>query len=500
MRDSVRRTAERTTFLCEACGDTSPRWEGRCPHCGTWNSLMELPRTLARPAAVAPWLNERWSEPAELVTLSPESAPRLTLPFAEVNRVLGGGLVAGSVVLLTGDPGIGKSTLLLQVLGALSAQGQRTLYISGEESAQQVRLRAQRLEVLGKDLFFLPETSAEAILEHLERFRPALAAVESVQTLSTQDTAAGPGSIAQVRECTRLLLQWAKARQVPLLLAGHVTKDGVLAGPRALEHMVDVVLYLEGDPLSSLRLLRGEKNRFGSTSEVGVLEMRGQGFVEVPDPSRLLLQGRLEDAVGSAIVCTLEGSRPLLLEVQALVTPTVFPSPRRMANGVSLNRLLMVAAVLTKRVGLSLGAQDIAFNVVGGIRVEEPAVDLAMALAIASSMREVPLKPSLVALGELGLAGELRRVPQLQRRIAEASRLGFRQVLVPTSQREEVQDSPGLEVLAASDVRQALEQGLLVPRRRRFSPREEPSPSSRPSSSDTEGMDLPALSGEATAL
>lgn len=281
-----------------------------------------------------------------------------------------------------------------------------------------------------------------------------------MQTLSTQQIPAGPGSIAQVRVCARLLLQWSKARQTPLLLAGHVTKDGVLAGPRALEHMVDVVLYLEGDPLSSLRVLRSEKNRFGSTSEVGIFEMGEQGLQEVADPSQLLLEERQADAPGSVIVGALEGSRPMLLEVQALVTPTLFPNPRRIANGMAFNRLLMVAAVLSKRLGLPLGSQDIIANIVGGIRVEEPAADLAAALAIASSMREVAVRPSLVAVGEIGLAGELRRIPQLARRLTEASRLGFRQAMIPAGQAKEAEGIVDIEVLPARDVREAIANGL----------------------------------------
>ncbi len=390
--------------------------------------------------------------------MSSAETPRLTLPLSEFNRVLGGGIVPGSLVLIGGDPGIGKSTLLLQVADQVAQAGGKVVYVSGEESLSQIKLRAERLGVGGQGVYLIPETHLESILSYLEEMSPDLTIVDSIQTVYAEEVAGAPGSMAQVRECTLKLMRWSKPRAVPVLISGHVTKEGALAGPRALEHIVDVVLYLEGEPFSAYRVLRGEKNRFGSTNEVGVFEMAGQGLVEVDNPSLAFLSQRQWGAVGSVVVPTLEGTRPLLVEIQALSSPTSFGPPRRTANGVDFNRLLIVAAVLSKRVGLALGNQDIIVNVVGGLKIIEPAADLGIALAIASSFRDAAIDPELVALGEVGLSGELRAVPQVERRLGEAARLGFKRCLIPRGG-----PSPHLanmEVIAASHLGEALRAAL----------------------------------------
>ena len=366
----------------------------------------------------------------------------------------------GSLLLMAGEPGIGKSTLLLQVADSLAKSGNRVLYVSGEESAQQIKLRSMRLGVEGQGIHILLETDVDLVLQQLERSRPTLAMIDSIQALYTQEVPSGPGSVAQVRECTLRLMRWAKETAVPVLLTGHVTKDGTLAGPRVLEHVVDVVLYLEGDDLNSYRLLQSVKNRFGSTNEVGIFQMGASGLEEVPDPSKAFLSQRDQESIGTAVAPVLEGSRPLLVEVQALTSPSLLPAPRRIANGVDFNRLLMLSAVLTRRVGLNLSNQDIIVSVAGGMRVREPAADAAIVLAIASSYRNSPVPGHMVALGEVGLSGELRSAPQPERRIGEAARLGFAQCLVPASARNSLTEIAGMEAIYAPTVAAALAQCL----------------------------------------
>jgi DNA repair protein RadA/Sms len=407
------------------------------------------------------------SAPQELSLVSDEETPRLAISLAEFNRVLGGGIVPGSLVLIGGDPGIGKSTLLLQVSAAVAQDGGRVLYITGEESLGQVKLRSKRLGLGGEQLFILPETDLESILEHLAEASPDLAIIDSIQTVHLDGLDSAPGSVGQIRECTMRLMQWSKIANVPILISGHVTKDGAIAGPRALEHIVDVVLYLEGEPFSAYRLLRGVKNRFGSTNEVGIFEMRSQGLVEVDNPSEAFLSQRAKEAVGSAVVPTLEGTRPLLVEIQALTSTTSFGLPRRTANGVDFNRLLLITAVLTKRAGLALGSQDIMVNVAGGLKVSEPAADLGVALAIASSLRGTAIDPNLVAIGELGLSGELRAVPHLDRRLNEAAKLGFKRCLLPTTTKTGAPQ--GMELITVASVREALK---MIPAQARQSPTE----------------------------
>ncbi|MBE0480663.1 MAG: DNA repair protein RadA [Dehalococcoidia bacterium] len=443
----------RKVYTCTQCGSESPKWLGRCPGCNEWNTYVES----------APVRKETRRHPVsgvqELSRVTNNVLPRLRLPLSEFNRVLGGGLVPGSVVLMGGDPGIGKSTLLLQVAGPIAAGEGNVLYVSGEESVHQIKLRAERLGMPGERLFLLPETELETILEHAEGANPRLVIVDSIQTVYIGELGPAAGSVAQVRECTSRLMRWAKRSNVPVFIVGHVTKDGVIAGPHTLEHIVDVVLYLEGERFSTYRLLRGVKNRFGSINEVGVFEMSDAGMVEVENPSEIFLSQRARHATGSVIVPIVEGTRPLLVEVQALASPTPFGMPRRNSNGVDYNRLLMIAAVLSKRAGIPLGSQDIIVNVAGGIRVNEPAADLGIALAIASSYRNAEVRSGLVALGEIGLGGELRSVSHLEKRLAEAAKLGFKTCLLPPV-KAGARIPPDIEILPVVSLAQALRKGL----------------------------------------
>jgi len=448
--------ASRTVFVCQNCGRESLKWLGRCPNCQEWNTFAETVISTAAPASISALENP----PRELSRVVVDSSDRLPLPMNEVNRVLGGGVVAGSLVLIGGEPGIGKSTLLLQIAALVAGVGGKVAYVSGEETLSQIRLRAERLGVSGERLYLLSETDLEAILGHLEQLAPSLVVIDSVQAIYSPELDSAEGSIGQVRECTLRLMHWAKPRAVPVFVAGHVTKDGTIAGPRVLEHIVDVVLYLEGEPFSAYRVLRGVKNRFGSTNEVGVFEMKAEGLVEVANPSKAFLSQRWGEAIGSAVVPTLEGSRPLLVEIQALTTPTSFGLPRRTANGVDFGRLLLITAVLTKRAGLKLGNQDIIANVTGGLKVAEPAADLGIALAIASSAKDVAVDPQLAAVGEVGLSGELRAVSQLERRVAEAARLGFKGCLVPKTGAN-ISVPKNIKIIPVSTLREAIRVGLV---------------------------------------
>jgi len=448
----------KTFFVCQQCGKQSPKWLGRCPDCGTWNSFVETTVSPYRAAYSRPAL--KGNKPQELSTVERSTLSRLSLGFSEINRVLGGGLVPGSVVLIAGEPGIGKSTLLLQASAMIAKDKRPTGYISGEESVSQVKLRAERLSIDGEGLFFLSEADIAIIMEHLDQISPKLVVIDSIQTMYLEDISGMPGSISQVRECASRIMRWAKENNVPVLLTGHVTKDGSIAGPGTLEHIVDVVLYFEGEPFGSYRMLRGIKNRFGSTNEVGLFEMGNSGLVEVDNPSQALLSRHTDATVGSVVVPTLEGSRPLLVELQALTTPNNFGPPRRIANGVDFNRLLLIIAVLTKRAGLRLFNQDVIVNVTGGLRLNEPAIDLGIALAIASSFSDrVPISGSIV-LGEIGLNGELRTVPQVERRIAEAARLGFKTCLLPRPSQNPMLNHADIQLLEANSLSQALRLGL----------------------------------------
>ena len=448
---------QRTVFMCPSCGNESPKWMGFCPAqgCGSQAPLVETALTQAvkgRPG----WLAGQSIEVVELSSISTADQPREPLPSSELNRVLGGGVVPGSVVLLAGEPGVGKSTLLLQLAQYAAAQGRKVLYVSGEESPQQIKLRSDRLGFAGEGVLMLPETDLAAVIEKLDSVRPGLAIIDSIQTLYSDDDASGAGSVGQVREAGLRLLRWAKASGTPVFVSGHMTKDGSLAGPRVLEHMVDVVLYLESQEDGGYRLLRAGKNRFGATTEVGVFEMTERGLADVSDPSKTLLSQRAGGSVGAALVPVVEGSRALLLEVQALTSPSQLPAPRRVANGVDYNRLLMLAAVASRRAGLELSGQDIIVNVAGGFKIGEPAADLALVLAMASSLYNCPLDPEIFAFGEVGLSAEIRAVPQAQRRVTEAARLGLKRCILPESCLDGLTLPGGMKAIGVRTLRQAV--------------------------------------------
>ncbi|HMI30241.1 MAG TPA: DNA repair protein RadA [Candidatus Limnocylindrales bacterium] len=458
--------AHRTVFLCSACGNDSPKWFGRCPHCGEWNTAVE--QTERPPAAaLGRGYGPAAARPTRLTEIESVGEDRLRSGIGELDRVLGGGLVPGSLVLIGGDPGIGKSTLALQLAGALGARGSGVLYVSGEESPRQAKMRAERI-ALGagaEHLWLHSEIDLDAIVAEVDQLKPSLLVLDSIQTLYVPALNAAPGSVTQVRECGLRLLRLAKERSLPVILIGHVTKDGSVAGPRTLEHMVDVVLYLEGDAHHEYRILSAAKNRFGSTNEIGVFEMRGDGLAEVANPSERLLRDRGRSVPGSSVVASIEGSRPLLVEVQALVAPTHFANPQRVAQGVDPRRLSVVIAVLEKRAGLSLAGADVFVNVAGGIRLEEPAADLGLALSLASSFRDIPLAPDMIAVGEVGLGGELRPVPHIERRLEEAMRLGFRSALIPERQAPPAEGAKGkgksaIACVPVSSLRDAIDRSL----------------------------------------
>ncbi|MCW5891267.1 MAG: DNA repair protein RadA [bacterium] len=432
MVDKGRKSAVRTAFVCQQCGHASPRWLGQCPGCQAWNTLVEEALPDARPrsshAATRPAAADG---PRPLASVTAGDAIRRSTGLAELDRVLGGGLVAGSLVLLGGDPGIGKSTLTLQALSNLAAQGQPVLYVAGEESPEQVRLRADRLGLADAGVLILPETGAEAVVEQMERLRPVAVVIDSIQTLHTAALGSAPGSVGQVRESAALVATQAKASGTACILIGHVTKEGSLAGPRVLEHLVDTVCYFEGDGAHALRVLRAVKNRFGSTNEVGVFEMGEGGLSEVQNPSAAFLAERPVDAPGSAVLATLEGTRPMLVEIQALVSRSGLAMPRRTAIGLDPGRVALLIAVLEKRMRVQLHDQDVFLNVAGGLRVDEPAADLAVVAAVASSARGRPLPSDVVVWGEVGLTGEVRSAARAEIRVREAARQGFRTCILP---------------------------------------------------------------------
>ena len=398
--------------------------------------------------------------PQELSQVTVGAEDRVLFPLVEFNRVLGGGLVAGSLVLIAGEPGIGKSTLLLELSAWMAQTWGSVVYVSGEENVQQIKLRSERLGLSGEKLYLLAETELDVILSQIEKLTPRMVVIDSIQAIYLPELETAPGSITQVRECTLKLMQWAKSSAIPVFITGHVTKDGAIAGPRVLEHIVDVVLYLEGESFSSYRLLRSTKNRFGSTNEVAIFEMKAAGLLEVVNPSQVFLAQRQSRAIGSAVVPTLEGSRPLLVEIQALTNLTSFGLPRRTANGVDFGRLLMITAVLSRRLGLKLGNQDVIVSATGGLKVGEPAADLAISLAICSSFRDMGIDPELVAVGEVGLSGELRAVSQLERRLSEAVQLGFKRALVPKVGAR-ISTPKGIELIPASMLSEAIRVGLV---------------------------------------
>ena len=455
----------RSKFVCQNCGKQTPRYMGRCPACGEYNTMVEEftevtrvgGRTTTRERVVLPH-----SQPQRLTEVNTYERPRMQVPIGEFNRVLGGGIVPGSIILIGGEPGIGKSTLLLQTCAALAQHVGRVLYVSGEESVQQIKMRADRMDLLADDLFLLTETNLADIFEQVNRIDPAILIVDSIQTIYTEESESSPGSVSQVRECASRLQMLAKTTGTSVFMIGHVTKEGAIAGPRVLEHIVDTVLYLEGDPFQAYRLLRSVKNRFGATSEIGVFEMSGLGMVEVPNPSEVFLAERVLNAPGTSIAVTMEGTRPLLVEIQALTSPTTFGNPRRTPNGMDINRLLLISAVLTKRLGLKLHEQDVFINVVGGMKVDEPASDLAMALAIASSYYEKASPSDMAFVGEIGLSGELRAVSQLPARVNEAAKLGFQRVMIPRMRRKHPELPEGVKLIEVRNIGEAI--AIAVPK------------------------------------
>ncbi len=445
-----------TKYVCQSCGYASPRWVGKCPNCGEWNTFVEeapSPLKLSRkPAGAASRI-----EPIPMEQLDSEDVPRIKTNIEEFDRVLGGGLVQGSLILLGGDPGIGKSTLMMQI--ALKLRDQIVLYISGEESVRQIKLRAERLQAeQTKSILLLAETNLDLILDVIERGPPDLIIVDSIQTMYRPGLESAPGSVSQVRESTALLLRLAKTENIPIFVIGHVTKEGVIAGPRVIEHIVDTVLQFEGEAHYAYRILRALKNRYGSTNEIGIFEMHDTGLREVKNPSEAFLSERRYGTSGSTVVSSIEGSRPILIEVQALVTPTSYGMPQRNTTGFDYRRLSLLLAVLEKRVGLHLGSQDVFVNIAGGVKIDEPAVDLGIATSITSSLRDVPVDSSSVAVGEIGLGGEIRTVGHVEKRVQEAAKLGFKRIVIPQNNLKSVKGVDGIEILGAQSVNEAMEQ------------------------------------------
>ncbi|NLP08883.1 DNA repair protein RadA [bacterium] len=445
---------EKTVFICQSCGAESLRWAGRCPACDAWNSLVE------EKAPVASAKRTRSSSAVEAVSLSriqTDQALRIETVSPEFNRVLGGGIAAGSVVLVAGDPGIGKSTLLLQEAAGLSRESFRVLYVTGEESAQQTKMRAERLGLISDHLYILPETEIDNTLSAIERVRPQFVVVDSIQTMFSSDLTSAPGSVSQVRECALQLIQVAKTRNLPVFLVGHVTKEGAIAGPKVLEHMVDALLLFEGDRDHFYRILRSVKNRFGSTREIGVFEMTEKGLRDVANPSLVFLTERRTEASGSAVVCSMEGTRPILVEVQALVSASGYGLPQRTANGLDYKRVQMLLAVLEKRLGYHVAVMDVFVNAVGGLRIDETAADLGILASIASSMLNRVLDPQTILLGEVGLSGELRSVSQIDSRLSEAEKMGFRRAVVPKGNQKGITRQNRILISAVDSAEKALE-------------------------------------------
>ena len=445
-----------TIFFCQNCGYESAKWLGQCPACKEWNSFAEEPQASTKKTAAGN-VRKDTPQPKTLSEIEMNQAARMSTGMGELDRVLGGGIVQGSLVLVGGDPGIGKSTLLLQVCRNLSDAGKKVLYISGEESLQQIRLRAERMGSFTEHLLILCETDLQAIRETITRLQPQVVVIDSIQTMYNESVSSAPGSVSQVRESTGVLMQIAKTQNITIFIVGHVTKEGVVAGPRVLEHMVDTVLYFEGDRYASYRVLRGVKNRFGSTNEIGVFEMRGSGLAEVANPSEYMLEGKPENASGSVVACTMEGTRPVLLEVQALVCQSSLAFPRRTADGTDLNRVNLLMAVLEKRAGLRVSSCDAYINIAGGIRMNEPALDLGIVLAVASSMKDTPIDEKTIAFGEVGLSGEVRSVTMPEQRVREAKKLGFDTVILPMSCMKQAARVDGIHLTGVRNVREAIQ-------------------------------------------
>ncbi len=461
--------AKTTAFFCKECGYESSKWMGQCPACKEWNTMVEEPvgkRELPGRIKSVPGGLRSGAKPVKLEEVSLDEQDRITTGYRELDRVLGDGIVAGSLVLVGGDPGIGKSTLLLQVCRNLAGAGHKVLYISGEESLKQIKMRANRIGTVTGELRFLCETNLDLIEEAIRAEQPEIVIVDSIQTMYREDVSSAPGSVSQVRESTGVLMQIAKGLGIAVFIVGHVTKEGVVAGPRVLEHMVDTVLYFEGERSASYRILRGVKNRFGSTNEIGVFEMQEQGLAEVENPSEYLLNGRPEEASGAVVACSMEGTRPILLEVQALVTQTNFGMPRRTAAGTDYNRVNLLMAVLEKRCHYEMSRYDAYVNIAGGLKMNEPALDLAIILALVSSLKDVPVNPRTIIFGEVGLSGEVRAVSQAEQRVSEAVKLGFESCILPQVSLDKMKAGQNgkIALYGVSNVREAI--NLLDPRRR----------------------------------
>lgn len=447
----------KTKFYCTQCGNESPKWFGQCQACGEWNTLVEAPdNALAKgkKSTSGGASTLRRSVPTPMNELSTDEEIRFSTGIGELDRVLGGGAVRGSVVLVGGAPGIGKSTLLLQICGLM--QSERILYVSGEESGRQIKLRAKRLDVDGNNIFLFAETNLEHILDAIDETKPGIVIIDSVQTIYNSELTSSPGSVAQVKDCTMAVMQKAKADVFTCFIVGHVNKDGAIAGPKVLEHMVDCVLYFEGDRAVSYRILRAAKNRFGSTNEIGVFEMRSAGLCEVPNPSEMLLTGRPLNCSGTCVTCVMEGTRPIMAEVQALVTPSGYAGARKNSNGIDFNRAMLLLAVLEKRGGIKLSSCDAYINVIGGLSLDEPAADLATVLAIASSAKDKVIDPKTAAIGEIGLTGEVRSVTAIGQRLSEIARLGFTRCIIPAHVKGDIAVPAGLDIVKVRNVREAI--------------------------------------------
>ncbi|MDP8215145.1 MAG: DNA repair protein RadA [Candidatus Euphemobacter frigidus] len=448
----------KTAFFCQECGYKSLKWMGKCPSCGAWNSLVEETVEVTKPGLSHP----RWekNKPRPITEIKPRADIRTRTGIREFDRILGGGIVAGSLILVGGEPGIGKSTLLLQVSNALSVSEKTVLYVSGEESVEQSKLRAERLGASSPGLFLVSETNLDLILEYIREVQPALVIIDSIQTIFKPEITSAPGSISQVRECAARLLVTAKSEGFAIFLIGHVTKTGAIAGPRVLEHMVDTVLYFEGDRHHVYRILRAVKNRFGSTDEIGIFQMSERGLKEVKNPSEIFLSQRESGLTGSVVVPCLEGKRPILVEIQALVSYSGLAIPRRRATGIDVNRILILMAVLERRAGMRLQNKDVFINVVGGVKVAEPAADLGIVTAVASNVKNVPVAPETVVLGEVGLGGEIRAVRQMEQRLKEAAKLGFKRAIIPGHNADEIKGIKGMDIIPVRRIREALSMAL----------------------------------------